>query len=185
MTVRPYGTWPSSLDARTVARAHGPRFADVFVDGARVRWSESPADEGGRIVVVDSATGDLTPAGSNARTRVHEYGGGAVWYHGDTVFFSEFADSRVYRVDDGNAVAITPEPAAEHALRYADGVVSLDGATVVCVRERHEGGEVHNELVSFPADGSAEPTTVQSGHDFYMAPRFDPAGERLAWLAWD
>src|SRR5207248_5108558 len=56
---------------------------------------------------------------------------------------------------------------------------------IICVRERHEGGEVLNELVSLPADGSAAPTVIQSGHDFYMAPRFDPAGERLAWLAWD
>ena len=135
--------------------------------------------------MVDSKAGDLTPAGSNARTRVHEYGGGAVWYHGDTVFYSEFADSRLYRVDGGKARPITPEPPAENSLRYADGVVTPDGATIVCVRERHEDGEVHNELVTFPADGSAAPTVIQSGHDFYMAPRFDPAGGRLAWLAWD
>jgi len=185
VTVRPYGTWPSSLDALAVARAQGRRFADVHVDGGRVRWTEARAHEGGRVVVVDSAAGDLTPAGSNARTRVHEYGGGAVWYHGDTVFYSEFSDSRVYRTDGAGAVPITPEPAAANALRYADGVVTPDGATVVCVRERHEAGEVHNELVSFPADGSAEPAVLQSGHDFYMAPRLDPSGERLAWLAWD
>jgi dipeptidyl aminopeptidase/acylaminoacyl peptidase len=179
--VRPYGTWPASLDARTVARAGGRRFTTLKVDGARVRWSESRPEDGGRVAVVDSAAGDLTPAGANARTRAHEYGGGAVWYHGDTVFYSEFADSRLYR--DGSP--ITPEPPEPHALRYADGVLTPDGSTIVCVRERHEGGEVLNELVSLPADGSAEPVVIQSGHDFYMAPRFDPAGERLAWLAWD
>ena len=181
----PYGTWPSSIDALTVARAHGRRFGDVRVDGDRVRWSESRAHEGGRTVVVDSKAGDLTPAGSNARTRVHEYGGGAVWYHGDAVFYSEFSDSRIYRTEGGEAVPITPEPPAEHALRYADGVVTPDGKTIVCVRERHENGGVHNELVTFPADGSAAPEVVESGHDFYMAPRLDPAGKRLAWLAWD
>jgi dipeptidyl aminopeptidase/acylaminoacyl peptidase len=181
MTVRPYGTWPTALDAHTVARASGRRFATVSVDGPRTRWSESRPEEGGRVVVVDAAAGDLTPAGSNARTRVHEYGGGAVWYHGDTVFYSEFSDSRLYR--DG--APITPEPPEPNSLRYADGVVTPDGATVVCVRERHGGGEVINELVSLPADGSAPPVVIQSGHDFYMAPRFDPAGERLSWLAWD
>jgi dipeptidyl aminopeptidase/acylaminoacyl peptidase len=179
--VRPYGSWPASLDARTVARASGRRFATLKADGARVRWSESRPEDGGRVAVVDSAAGDLTPAGANARTRVHEYGGGAVWYHGDSVFYSEFADSRLYR--DGSP--ITAEPPEPHALRYADGVLTPDGSTIVCVRERHEGGEVLNELVSLPADGSAEPAVIQSGHDFYMAPRFDPAGERLAWLAWD
>jgi dipeptidyl aminopeptidase/acylaminoacyl peptidase len=181
VTVRPYGTWPSALDARTVARAGNPQFAHVDARGDRIRWSESRPDEGGRIVVVDSTGAELTPAGSNARTRVHEYGGGAVWYHGDTVFHSEFSDSRLYR--DGKP--ITPEPPAPNSLRYADGVVTPDGSTIVCVRERHMGEEVLNELVSFPADGSAEPAVIQSGHDFYMAPRFDPTGTRLAWLAWD
>ena len=169
------------MDAHTVARASGHRFATVSVDGPRTRWSESRPEEDGRVVVVDSAAGDLTPAGSNARTRVHEYGGGAVWYHGDTVFYSEFSDSRLYR--DG--APITPEAPEPNSLRYADGIVTPDGATIVCVRERHEAGEVINELVSLPSDGSEPPTVIQSGHDFYMAPRFDPAGERLAWLAWD
>jgi dipeptidyl aminopeptidase/acylaminoacyl peptidase len=181
VNVRPYGTWPSSLDALTVARAGGRSFTRVQVDGDRVRWAESRPGEGGRVVVVDSELGDLTPPGSNARTRVHEYGGGAVWYHGDTVFWSEFADSRVYR--DG--VPITPEPPAPHALRYADGVVTPDGAAIVCVRERHADDGVHNELVRFPADGSAEPEVIHAGHDFYLAPRLDPSGRRLAWIAWD
>jgi dipeptidyl aminopeptidase/acylaminoacyl peptidase len=181
VTLRPYGTWPGTLDARTVARAGARRFGTIAVDGPRTRWSESRAEEGGRVVVVDSAAGDLTPPGSNARTRVHEYGGGAVWYHGDAVFYSEFSDSRLYR--DGTP--ITPEPPESNSLRYADGVVTPDGSTIVCVRERHEGGEVVNELVSLPADGSGEPTVIQSGHDFYMAPRFDPTGTRLAWFAWD
>jgi dipeptidyl aminopeptidase/acylaminoacyl peptidase len=130
---------------------------------------------------------DVIPSTANARTRVHEYGGGAVWCHGDTVFYSEFADSRLYRVDGPRAEprAITPEPAEPHALRYADGVVTPDGRTVICVRERHDGDEVVNELVSLPADGSAEARVLVSGHDFFMAPRLDPAGERLAWLAWD
>ena len=181
MQSRPYGTWPSQISAELVASSGGIRVSDVHIDGARVRWSESHPREGGRFAVVDSTGAELTPPGANARTRVHEYGGGAVWYHGDDVFHSEFTDSRLYR----NGVAITPEPPAEHSLRYADGTVSPDGKTVVCVRERHEDGEVFNELVSLPPDGSAEPSIVESGHDFYMAPRFDLSGERLAWLAWD
>jgi dipeptidyl aminopeptidase/acylaminoacyl peptidase len=185
MAPRPYGTWPSTIDARTVARGSARRFATVDVVGARIRWSEARPQEGGRVAVVDSQLGDLTTAGANARTRVHEYGGGATWYHGDTVFYSEFADSRVYRVDGAGMRPITPEPRAEHGLRYADGVLTPEGATVVCVRERHEGDDVINELVSFPADGSGEATIVHSGHDFYMAPRLDPSGKRLAWLAWD
>ena len=70
----------------------------------------------------------MIPAGFNARTRVHEYGGGAYLAHGDSVFFSNFTDQRLYRVDgDGQPQPITPEPETPAALRYADG--RLDGAT--------------------------------------------------------
>ena len=185
MQSRPYGTWPSPINAELVASSGGIRITETRVDGTRVRWSESRPREGGRFAVVDSTGVELTPPGANARTRVHEYGGGAVWYHGDTVFYSEFADSRVYRVDASGTKAITPEPPSPNSLRYADGVVTPDGATVVCVRERHEDGEVHNELVSFAADGSSEPSVTASGHDFYAAPRIDPSSGRIAWIAWD
>jgi dipeptidyl aminopeptidase/acylaminoacyl peptidase len=189
VTIRPYGTWPAEIDFDTIARVPASRFAALDVAGGRVRWLESRAAEGGRAVVVEWRDGelrDLLPAGFNARTRVHEYGGGSVWYHGDTVFFSEFSTGRLHRLDPpGEPLPVTPEPATPNALRYADGCVTPDGATVVCVRERHESGDVLNELVAFPAGGASEPALVASGHDFYAAPRIDPSGTRLAWLAWD
>ena len=191
MAVRPYGTWPSDLDADLVAGGSGRSFGLTDLSSGPLRWTEVRTYESGRTAVVEARPGgelvDVTPPGANARTRVHEYGGGAVWFHGDATFFSEFFDSRLYRVDGAGFEArpITPEPAEPHALRYADGCVTPDGATIFCVRERHEAGEVHNELVVLPADGSAEPRIVAGGHDFFMAPRLDPAGRRLAWLAWD
>jgi len=191
VAVRPYGTWPSDLDADLVAGGSGRSFGLTDLSSGLLRWTEIRTYESGRTAVVearpDGELVDVTPAGANARTRVHEYGGGAVWFHGDATFFSEFDDSRLYRVDGAGSEAhpITPEPAEPHALRYADGCVTPDGATIFCVRERHEAGEVRNELVRLPADGLAEPQIVAGGHDFFMAPRLDPAGRRLAWLAWD
>ena len=191
MAIRPYGTWPATLGADLVARVSSPRYAHADVAGDRVRWTETRADEGGRTVIVEARPGagvvEVTPPGANARTRAHEYGGGAVWYHGDTVFYSEFSDSRLYRVDGAGSEPrpISPEPTEPDALRYADGVVTPGGTTVICVRERHAGGAVLNELIALPADGSDEPRILVSGHDFFMAPRLDPAGRRLAWLAWD
>jgi dipeptidyl aminopeptidase/acylaminoacyl peptidase len=190
VATRPFGAWPSAIDADLVARTSSPRFGDVDCRAGRVRWTESRAAEGGRSVVVEwglRGVVDVLPATANARTRVHEYGGGAVWYHGDTTFYSEFADGRIYRTDGpgSDPRPITPAPSEPHALRYADGIVTPDGRTVICVRERHDGDQVSNEIVSLPADGSAGPHVLVSGHDFFMAPRLDPAGERLAWLAWD
>jgi dipeptidyl aminopeptidase/acylaminoacyl peptidase len=101
------------------------------------------------------------------------------------VFFSHAADARVYRVDPGGEpYAVTPEPSEPNALRYADGGVTSDGSTVICVRESHRDSVV-NELAAFPADGSAEPRVIARGRDFYAAPRISPDGRRLAWLAWD
>ncbi|MEN3342209.1 MAG: hypothetical protein V7644_1613 [Actinomycetota bacterium] len=191
MAERPYGTWPSELDADVVARASGRRFSSLDLSGSRVRWLESRPEEGGRVVLVQATQGgetvDLTPAELTVRTRVHEYGGGACWFHGDTAFCSDFSDGRLHRVDGlgGGIRPITPEPLAPNALRYADGCVTPDGATIFCVRERHDGGSVENELVALPADGSREPRVVASGHDFFAAPRLDRTGRRLAWLAWD
>ncbi len=144
----------------------------------------------------------MTPEGVSARTLVHEYGGGmyAAFRNdsgGESVLFSDQADQRLYRQDlqpAGEAAPavwtaprpVTPAPPSERAHRYADGRVTPDGRLLVSVRERHEaGGEVVNELVSLPTDGSAEPLVIASGHDFYAAPRLSPDGRRVAWLSWD
>jgi dipeptidyl aminopeptidase/acylaminoacyl peptidase len=188
VTVRPYGTWPSPLTPDLLSRIPGAGTDAVVIRGDRVRWAEPRPQEAGRIVVVewrDGALADVTPPGSNARTRVHEYGGGAIWYHGDTVFYSEFEGSRLNRLDGDGARPITPEPPAPNAFRYADGTVTPDGRLVLCVRELHGDGDAENELVVLPADGSAEPRVVASGHDFYSSPRLSPDGLNLAWLSWD
>lgn len=188
MTVRPYGTWPSTLDAGTIAGVPRYAFDALSVAWPAVRWLDARPSEGGRVALVESRDGamvELTPDDFNVRTRVHEYGGGACWFHGETAYCSSFSDGRLYRVERRTAAPVTPEPPEASSLRYADGDVTPDGSLVVCVRERHEDGAVHNELVALPADGSAEPRIVAAGHDFYAAPRVSPEGRRLAWLSWD
>src|SRR5207249_4360279 len=100
--------------------------------------------------------------------------------------FSNFDDQRLYRQDDGGLpVSLTPEPPEPRALRYADGRLTADGSLLICVRERHEAGFVHNELVAVPANGSADPRVVAGGNDFYAFPRPSPEGRRLAWTTWN
>jgi hypothetical protein len=163
-TVAPYGSWASPISIEEQARLGAPWFgyAIVDLDDRGLLWIEQRPDEGGRAALMREGAGEVAP-GFNARTRVHEYGGGAVWQHGDTVFVSSFDDSRVHRVDPGGEPsAVTPEPSAPHALRYADGRVTPDGSTVICVRESH-GDEVVNELVAFPSGGSADPRVIAAG----------------------
>jgi dipeptidyl aminopeptidase/acylaminoacyl peptidase len=163
------------------------------VDGADVVWAEGRPAEGGRTQLVrrtaDGATTDLLPEGRNARTAVHEYGGAAWWVRDGVVWFTDWADQRLHRLEPGaEPKPITAEPAQPRADRYADGDVSPDGATIVCVRERHTGpsaADVRNEVVRLAADGSSEPEVLVSGPDFVAAPRLSPDGTTLAWLQWD
>jgi dipeptidyl aminopeptidase/acylaminoacyl peptidase len=185
----PYGSWRSPLTPDLlVEKFVGLSYPQPW--GEAVVWVEMRSQEGGRYVIVrgdpDGSVTDLTPEGFNARTLVHEYGGLAYAVHGDTLFFANFADQRLYRIQPGGAPEpITPAPPAPRSNRYADPVVSPDGRWLVCVRERHTGDEVVNEVVALPTDGSAEPRILAGGHDFYSFPRLSPDGARLAWICWD
>jgi dipeptidyl aminopeptidase/acylaminoacyl peptidase len=185
----PFGSWVSPITAAMVAEGE-ITLAALAVSGDDAYWLEGRPTEGGRLVLVRrSASGspqDVTPPGFNVRTRVHEYGGGAFLIHGDTVFFSNFDDQRLYRQDREEAPRpITPEPPTPAALRYADAQATPDGSVLICVRERHGEGGVVNELVALPADGSGEPKVVVMGNDFYSFPRPSPDGRRLAWTSWN
>ncbi|MDA0350897.1 MAG: S9 family peptidase [Chloroflexi bacterium] len=185
-----YGEWPSPLGAEQVASA-GVRLLALTARDGDLYWVEGRPAEGGRQAIVrrsaDGTVIEVTPSDFNARTRVHEYGGGEHWVAGGAVFATGFNDQRLYRIDEpGVARAITPEPAIASGERYADGELSADGRWIYCVRERHaEGAEATNEIVVLAADGFDEPRVVASGWDFVSSPRVSPDGTRLAWLSWD
>jgi hypothetical protein len=185
----PFGSWTSPITAASVAEG-GVSLGGVAVSGDDLYWSEQRPSEGGRTVVVRSSdfglSTDITPEGFNVRTAVHEYGGGAWWVHGDTVFFANWSDQLLYRQDDGAApVPITPHADIPRGLRYADGVVTKDGRSIICVRERHvKDREAFNEIVVLPTDGSAAPGELISGNDFYSYPRLSPDETKLAWTEW-
>jgi len=98
-------------------------------DGEDLYWSELRPFEAGRIVVckrsADGTTSDVTPQGFNARSRVHEYGGGHFAVKDGTVFFTNYADQRLYRQDGGAAPrAIMPDADIRHADMLIDTRVS-------------------------------------------------------------
>ena len=190
----PFGSWPTPITSALVIQ-DAARISDVQVDGDDVLWAEGRPAEQGRTQVVrrgaDGTTSDLLPGGVNARTTVHEYGGAAWWARGGVVWFAEWADQRVYRLDRGGEPApITPEPDVPRGDRYADADLSPDGAWFVCVRERHPRGgrgavDVRNEIVRLAAHAPSEPDVLVSGPDFVSAPRLRPDGEVLCWVQWD
>ena len=190
----PYGSWSSPITAELIVSA-AVGLGDVWVEHEHTWWSELRPSEGGRVELVRDGV-ELLGVPWSARSRVHEYGGGAWWVDRGNVYFTNWADQRLYRLagDGDEPHALTAEPPAPAAWRYADGRVSPDGRWVLCVRESHvapdtAAGAGHaepvNEIVAIRTDGSGEAAVLAGGHDFVAAPRLSADGRWLAWVAWN
>jgi dipeptidyl aminopeptidase/acylaminoacyl peptidase len=186
--IAPYGAWASPitidvlLNGAVVLKRSMPRW-----DGDDLYWTEQRPTEAGRLVIVRRSGGavtDVTPEGYNARTRVHEYGGGQYAVSGGTVWFTNFSDQRMYRQErDADPVPITPDA----DIRHADLLVDPARGRIFSVREDHSTGAAQpvNTLVAVDWQGRREAITVAEGNDFYSSPRLSPGGDRLAWLTWN
>jgi len=167
----------------------------VLLDGDDVYWVEGRPQEAGRYVLVrrrsDGSTADLTPPKFNARTRVHEYGGGATVVHRGLAYSSHFADQRLYRIEPGKSpVPLTPEPPdgdPNAGLRFADGRIDPNRKLWIGVREDHRKklGQAVNTLVGVDLSTGGPGTVIVEGNDFYSSPRLSHDGKRLAWLTWN
>jgi dipeptidyl aminopeptidase/acylaminoacyl peptidase len=192
--IAPYGTWVSPISAESVAALGiGQRsiLREVHVDGSDVYWIHPQPDQNGRYQLLRSRAGG-TPQASlppefDARSRVHEYGGGSYTVREGVLVFSHSQDGRLYRVLPGeDPAAITPAPPTGEDWRYADGRLTPGGSGYISVQERHSAqGEVHNVLVHIPLEPLSPPQELIAGADFYANPRLSPNGKKLAWLAWD
>ena len=178
--------------------------SELCSDGDALYWLESRPAESGRVVLVragaDGPT-DHSPEGVSIRSRVHEYGGGAVCLvPRRSVGAFAYVDQTEQRVwfCDGPASADSAPPAVPRALTVAppDGEVhnhgglgaTPDGDWVLAVREVHRPGVQRpvRSVVALSTRG-AEPSesTLLEGHDFFGAPRVDAGGTRVAVVVWD
>jgi dipeptidyl aminopeptidase/acylaminoacyl peptidase len=207
------GAWPSPVTADVVVGASvglgGPQ-----VVSDRVWWAEARPHEGGRVQLVhrscngDDTPVDVLPDGFSARSRAHEYGGGAWWATPDSVVFTNATDQRLWRlnldaagVPAGDPVPVTAEPTHHASDRHADARPIGDGTWWVCVRERHaDTGHPTDELVAVRTtapDGQStpdrpstavhggQPVVLRNGADFVSNPRLSPDGRWLCWLEWN
>jgi dipeptidyl aminopeptidase/acylaminoacyl peptidase len=194
----PYGSWKSPITSDLIV-AQSIGLSDVRLDGRTIYWLESRPQEQGRNVVVrgedDGRQTDISPQPFNTRTRVHEYGGGSWTVADGAVYFSNFADGRLYRQAKGASAPqpLTPPPLARgRDWRFADGVIDHRRNRWIGVREDHTVvGEPVNSVVAVDlrvaqaAQGSDPGQVLLDGHDFFCSPRLSPDGKWLVALAWD
>lgn len=166
----------------------GPQLAS-----GHVWWAESRPHEAGRTQVVRRALGgdapasDVLPDGYSARSRAHEYGGGAWWVTDGALVFTNADDQALWLLplDDTGAASGEPQrltplapPGVTH--RHADPRPTSDPRWWVAVREVADSDGERDELVGVrvPITGAADdgaeplaPVTLWAGADFVSNPR--------------
>lgn len=182
-----FGSWASPIGTDKIASA-GISVGALTCDGDTLYWIEGRPLEGGRnVIVARSPNGeirDITPEGFNARTRVHEYGGGSFIVDDGSIWFANFIDQRLY-VQHGDTAPKPLTPEGQN-LRYADPVIDRARNRLICVREDHrQSGEPTNSLVAIDLTKGGEGVILFEGTDFVSSPRLSPDGSQLAFVTWD
>ncbi len=183
--IAPYGSWRSPITGRVLA-AGSTLLTEPTLDGDRLYWLELHPQEGGRYALYrrlkNGPAEEVVPPQYNVRTRVHEYGGGSYVANGQSLFFSNFDDQLVYRLEAGGK----PVPITRLGFRYADYMVDAKRGRLIGICEDHTVKNTlpDNNISSFATDGSSSSILV-SGNDFYSSPRIDPSGSKIAWVTWN
>lgn len=184
--IAPYGSWKSPITTELMtAKTIG--LSQVVLDGTDIYWLESRPLESGRSALMKCSPGaqpvECLPAEFNVRTRVHEYGGGAYAVFDGIIYFVNFKDQRLYRLEPG-AAAEALTPAGDY--RYADFTLDRVHRRIICVREDHTGGgEVVNTLAAILLESGSNGEVLVEGYDFFSTPRISPDGTKLCYLAWN
>ncbi|WP_293122697.1 S9 family peptidase [Microcoleus sp. bin38.metabat.b11b12b14.051] len=185
-TISPYGSWKSPITSDLIVSGT-VGLGQIAIDGDDIYWVEGRPSEAGRSVLVrrtpDGKITDVTPPPFNVRTRVHEYGGASFAVASSTIYFSHFADGRIYcQTLDSQPETLTP--AANCC--YADMIVDPKGNRLICVREDRSGdGEAVNTIVSINLADGANIQILTQGNNFYASPRLSPDGSQLSWICWN
>ncbi len=179
----PFGSWSSPFTPADLSRS-APRIEGARIVGSEIWWGESVPSEGGRVTVRSSTGQEILPAPWGARSRVHEYGGGAWTADADgTLYFVDVADRRVHRMPRGGV----PHPLTSSGAQF--GGLSLQQGRLFAVREDLRDVPHERAIVEIPVDGSAATDesavrVVAAGPDFFAHPALSPDGARVAFVTW-
>lgn len=183
---KPFGTWGSPISSSSIT-TDSIGLDEVRIHPSGIYWIEKRPSEKGRCAIVRTnpdTSDDYLPGPYSARSRVHEYGGGAYCVTDLGIFFVSDDDQCIYHLSNNNhsPIRITH---TKH-LRYADIIIDYHRNQLICVCEDHSASsdEPVNKLVAVRL-ATGELITLCSDYDFYSNPRLSPDGKKLAWLCWN
>ncbi len=154
------------------------------------------------VVVRSAPTGDpeeVSPPAVSVRSRVHEYGGGAVLPRAvcggrpGPCLRRPVGPAGLAGPPHGGAgpeplatEPLTPAPPAGHRWHHGDLRATGDGGHVLCVREAHDGaGGVTRTVVALSTGAASGGLHAVRRTGLLRRPPTRCAGDRLAWLTWD
>lgn len=182
---KPYGTWHSPISSLAIT-SDSVSLDELRIDQSGAYWIEKRPAEKGRCVIVrcqNGVTEDCLPELYSARSKVHEYGGGAYCIAAGKIYFVNEYDQDIYLASTTSAPKrITHN---EH-LRYADIEYDHYRNQLICVCEDHSKSSDNpvNKIVCL----NLETHTLSDlchGYDFYSNPRLSHDGKKLAWQCWN
>ncbi len=181
-----FGSWKSSITTDLLlGDSVGLGEISIFADD--VYWVEMRPQEKGRYVVVkqtpDGNRIDVIPPEFNARTRVHEYGGGSYLMTEMGLVFTNFSDQALYLVKSNNdCLKLTNSKDC----RYADMMYDKKNNRIISVREDHlnKADEAVNSIVAVSLSDKNDEYVLVEGADFYSNPEISPDGKQLCWISW-
>ncbi|MCJ1251817.1 hypothetical protein MMC30_009055 [Trapelia coarctata] len=183
-----FGTWTSPITAEILSSQAISLQEVVATTSSKIYAIEARPAENGRYCIVEysvEGSRDVLPKEYSARTRVHEYGGGALAAKPDgSLIFADWATKGVYSLDPTTKLAI-PVIDADSQVYYANFHVHPTKVNwVLAIREDHSSQAVENTLVAIDVTSKTF-KTVARGADFYSHPQFDSAGESVCWTQWN
>jgi dipeptidyl aminopeptidase/acylaminoacyl peptidase len=182
-----FGSWESPITTDLML-GDSVGLGEISVYGDDVYWIEMRPQEKGRYVIVkrtpDGQQKDAIPSEYNARTRVHEYGGGSYLMTEKGLVFVNFTDQALYLMDSHNKCI---KLSNNDAYRYADMVYDKFHERLICVREDHSNNnqEAINTIVAVSLSRSTDEKVLVEGADFYSNPRISSNSKQLCWISWN
>ncbi|MCG6936868.1 MAG: prolyl oligopeptidase family serine peptidase [Gammaproteobacteria bacterium] len=178
----PYGNWPSVISAELIVQ-DSISLNEPKLTANAIYYIERRPQENGRCVIVEvtsNHTTDILPESYNARSRVHEYGGGSYCVDGELLFFINDSDQDIYCRKNSQIIRITKTV----NMRFADFVYDNKFQRLIAICETHEQESITNSIVSIDVN-SGQVKSIEQGSDFYASPRLNSSADQLCWQSWN